>query len=170
MKTFMLNSERSNVSGRTDDFNSQASLIAAQHSITDVQTLTQVAPIMLSDDEPQITRLYETLMARVGLQTVSIPEGDRARDYMLYNPVSLVISDLMKPRFTGLELLKALRQNPVTAAVPFIIITATPDYESQQTFKALGGNVFLSKPIDARRLTQTVTQLLCAQLANCPAI
>jgi PleD family two-component response regulator len=169
MKTFMLNSERSNVCGTGDDFNSQASLIAAQHSITDVQTLTHYAPIMLSDDEPQITRLYEALMARVGLQTVSMPEGDRARDYMLYNPVSLVISDLMKPRFTGLELLKALRQNPVTATVPFIIITATPDYESQLMFRALGGNLFLSKPLDARRLTQTVIQLLSTQLAKLPA-
>jgi PleD family two-component response regulator len=170
MKTFMLNSERSNVSGTGDDFSSHASLIAAQHSITDVQTLTQVAPIMLSDDEPQITRLYETLMARVGLHTVSMPQADRARDYMFYNPVSLVISELMKPRFTGLELLKELRQNPVTATIPFIMITATPDYESHQMFNTLGGNLFLSKPIDARRLTQTVTQLLSALLVKHPAI
>lgn len=166
MKTFKLNSERSSVVGQNGDFNTLSSMMAAEHGIHDVKTLTRYAPILLSDDEPQITRLYEALMARVGLRTVSVPEGNMAQDYVLYNPVSLVISDLMKPHFTGLDLLKVLRQNPVTTDVPFMIITATPDYESRLAFKTLGGNVYLTKPIDARQLTQTVTQLLSTQLSK----
>ncbi len=169
MKTFKINSERPSVV-RTGDFNSPSSLIAAQLGIDDVKALTQYAPILLSDDEPQINQLYEALMSRVGLRTVSMPKGDMARDYLLCNPVSLVISDLLKPRFTGMELLKVTRQNPVTADVPFIIITATPDYESQAAFRALGGDVYLTKPIDARQLTQTVIHLLSTQLAKQPHI
>ena len=166
MKTFKLNSERSNVVGQSGDFNSHSSMMIAEQGIHDIKALTQYAPILLSDDEPQITRLYEALMARVGLRTVSVPEGNLAQDYLLYNPVSLVISDLMKPHFTGLDLLKVLRQNPATTDVPFIIITATPDYESRLAFKALAGDVYLTKPIDARQLTQTVTQLLSTQLSK----
>ncbi len=169
MKTFKLNSERANVVGQSSDFNSRASMIAAERGLHDIKAFTQYAPILLSDDEPEITRLYEVLMARVGLRTVSMPEGDMARDYLLYNPVSLVISDLMKPHYTGLDLLKVLRHNPTTNDVPFMIITATPDYESRLAFKALSGDVYLTKPIDARQLTQTVTQLLSTHLSKQPS-
>ncbi len=170
MKAFKINSERSNVVGQSGGFHVHGSPVAAQPEINDIQTLTRHAPIMLSDDEPQIARLYEALMSRVGLKTVSVPNGDNARDYLLSNPVSLVISDLMKPRFSGLDLLKVMRQNPVTSDVPFMIITSTPDYESRKAFKSLGGDVYLTKPIDARHLTQTVTQLLSTQLSKQPLL
>ncbi len=169
MKTFKLNSERPSVVGQSGDFNSHLLMLSAEQGVHDVETLTHYAPILLSDDEPEITRLYEVLMARVGLRTVSVPEGKKARDYLLCNPVSLVISDLMKPHFTGLDLLKVLRQNPATTDVPFMIITATPDYESRLAFKALAGDVYLTKPIDTRQLTQTVIQLLSSQLSKQPA-
>jgi len=166
MKTFKLNSERPSVAGQNGDLNSYSSMMTAERAIHDVKTFTQYAPILLSDHEPQITRLYEVLMARAGLKTVSVPDGDVARDYVLDNPVSLVISDLIKPHFTGLDLLKVLRQNPTTMDVPFMMVTATPDYESRKAFKSLGGDVYLTKPIDARQLTQTVTQLLSTQLSK----
>ena len=131
---------------RTGDFNTSSSMIVAQLGIQDVKTLTQYAPILLSDDEPQITRLYEALMARVGLQTVSIPEGDKARDYILCNPVSLVISNLMKPHFTGLELFEdtaaKIPQQPVSHLSSLLLrLIMSP----RLAFNALGGDVYLTK-------------------------
>ena len=85
---------------------------ALPSDVLDLETFTHTAPILLSDDEPQIVRLYEILMARLHLRTVSIPDSREALDYMLNKPVSLVISDLMKPNFTGLDMLKALTSIP----------------------------------------------------------
>lgn len=139
---------------------------AVSPDILDLETFTQTAPILLSDDEPQIARLYEVLMARLHLRTVSIPDSRIAMDYMLKKPVSLVISDLMKPNITGLDMLKALRQDPTTREVPFIVVTATPEYESRLAFNDLGGNAYLTKPINNKQFSDTVVQLLSAQLAN----
>jgi DNA-binding response OmpR family regulator len=134
--------------------------------VLDLETFTHTAPILLSDDEPQIVRLYEILMARLHLRTVSIPDSREALDYMLNKPVSLVISDLMKPNLTGLDMLKALRQDTTTSDMPFIIVTATPDYESRTAFNALRGNVYLTKPINNRQFSDVVVELLSAELAN----
>jgi len=131
-----------------------------------LETFTHTAPILLSDDEPQIARLYEALMSRIRLRTVAISDSSAALDYMLKRPVSLVISDLMKPNITGLDMLQALRNEPTTVDVPFVIVTATPDYESRQQFNALGGNAYLTKPIDTRQFTRTVVQLLSSQISN----
>lgn len=146
----------------------QSSGVALSPPALDLETFTRCAPILITDDEPQIAHLYAALMARVRLHTVSIPDGYAALDYMLHKPVSLVISDLLKPNINGIDLLKALRQEPTTTEIPFVIITATPEYESRQMFKMLGGSAYLTKPIDARQLTQTITQLLTVQLADPP--
>ncbi len=164
--TFKMNSERPSVVGANNDFHGHPLITATQLGIQDLKMLTQNTPILLSDDEPQITRLYEVLMSRAGLNTVSMPNGKVARDYLLDNPVSLVIAELMKPHFTGLELLQAVRENPATIDVPFMMVTATPDYESRLAFKALGGDSYLTKPIDARQFTQTVTRLLSTHFSK----
>ena len=139
---------------------------ALPSDVLDLETFTHTAPILLSDDEPQIVRLYEILMARLHLRTVSIPDSREALDYMLNKPVSLVISDLMKPNLTGLDMLKALRQDTTTSDVPFMIVTATPDYESRLAFNALRGSAYLAKPINDRQFSDLVVQLLSAELAN----
>ena len=54
MKTFKLNSERSNVVGQSGDFNSHSSMMIAEQGIHDIKALTQYAPILLSDDELEI--------------------------------------------------------------------------------------------------------------------
>ena len=136
--------------------------------VLDLETFTHTAPILLSDDEPQIARLYEVLMARLHLRTVSVADGRAALDYMLKKPVSLVISDLMKPNISGMDMLKALRQDPTTTDVPFMVVTATPDYETRLAFKQLRGNAYLTKPLNTKQFTDTVVQLLSAQLISEP--
>lgn len=168
MRTFLINSERLDIHPGNTTLHVQPSGISLPLPVLDLETFTRCAPILISDEEPQIAHLYEVLMARVRLHTVSIPDSRAALDYMLKKPVSLVISELRKPHLGGIELLRALRQDTTTTEIPFIIITATPDYESRQMFKLLGGNAYLNKPIDARQLTQIATQLLTAQLADQP--
>lgn len=154
--------------GISRDLNTQSTIIPAQFYATDIQDLTQKAPIVLIDDEPQVTRLYEVLMARTGLHTVAIPNGDAALEYVLHHPVSLVISELNRHHINGLAILEVLRRTSSKAHIPFMIITATPDYEARQAFVALSGNAFLTKPIDGRQLTHIVTHTVTAQLSPQP--
>lgn len=169
MGTFLINSESSSVSGISGYVGfSEIDRIPMPSEVLNLETFTHCAPILISDHEPQIARLYEVLMARLRLRTVSIPEGSAALEYMLKKPVSLVISDLMKPNITGLDMLKALRQDPTTTEIPFMVVTATPEYETRLAFKALGGNAYLTKPIQTKQFTDTVIHLLTSQLSNEP--
>jgi DNA-binding NtrC family response regulator len=168
MKTFLLNSEGASMDGISSDLNRESTVIPALIWAADIQDLTRQAPIVLSDDEPQVTRLYEVLMARAGLQTVSIPNGNTALDYVLYHPVSLVITELSRRHINGLAFLEKIRSISWTLPIPFMVITANPDYEARKAFLALGGNAFLTKPIDGRQLMQIVTRTLSTQLVPQP--
>ncbi len=168
MKSFLLNSEGASLHGIRCDLPTQAAIVPTPFAAADIQDLTQQAPIVLVDDEPQVTRLYEVLMARSGLHTLAIPNGDAALEYVLHHPVSLVISELHRRHINGLAFLEVLRRTSSKQHVPFMIITATPDYEARQAFVALSGNAFLTKPIDGRQLTHIVTHTLSAQLSPQP--
>jgi DNA-binding response OmpR family regulator len=170
MGTFLINSEKSPIKGSGGSIGFMAAGDAPSPSqILDLETFTHCAPVLISEDEPQIARLYEVLLARMHLRSVSIPKSSAALDYMLKRPVSLVISNLMKPNVTGLDLLKALRQDTTTTDIPFMIITSTPDYETRLAFQTLGGNAYLTKPINTKQFTDTVVQLLVSQLISEPA-
>jgi PleD family two-component response regulator len=167
MRTFLINSERSPMAGMSGNVSfPDAGIQPMSFEVLDLETFTHCAPILISDYEPQITRLYEVLMSRLKLRTVSVPDGKAALEYMLKKPVSLVISEIAKPHVSGLEMLKALRQDPTTTDVPFIMITSDPQYETRAAFKALGGNAYLTKPLNTKQFTQTVVQLLSAELST----
>ena len=165
MRTFLLDSEKLSLNQATVGFIGQDCLAPAS-DVLDLETFTHCAPILLSDGEPQVVRLYEVLMARLRLRTVSVPDGRAALDYALHRPVSLVISEIAKPHLNGIDLLKALRQDLTTCDVPFIIVTSDPHYESRLAFKSLHGNAYFTKPLNRQQFTQTVVQLLAAQLAE----
>ena len=125
---------------------------------------TPYLPVLISDDDPHITRLYEAILGRLKLQTVSIADGQIALDYVRQHPVALVISDLNKPHVNGLDMLCQIREHESGTRLPFIMVTATPDLEIKRTFADLGGSFFLTKPFNMHTFTSTVMKLLQAQL------
>ena len=72
---------------------------------------------------------------------------------------SLILLDLNMPRLNGFEALQRLRKNPLYQAIPVVILTTSDDQEDQQRACELGANEFITKPLDAQALGETVTQL-----------
>ncbi|SFF39627.1 response regulator [Spirosoma endophyticum] len=72
---------------------------------------------------------------------------------------SLILLDLNMPRLDGFEALQWLRKNPLYQATPVVILTTSEAQEDQQRARELGANEFITKPLDARALGETVTQL-----------
>ncbi|MEZ4669672.1 MAG: response regulator [Anaerolineae bacterium] len=152
MSNFLMYSERLPMQTPNTDF-------SVNHSSTTVSQSPR-NPVLISEDDPHIMRLYETLLSRLGLHTISIPHAQQALDFIRHNPVSLIISDLHKPIMNGLDMLCHLRNNPATADVPFIMVTATPDIGTQKVFAELGGNVMLSKPFNVQTFSNAVLKLV----------
>ena len=72
---------------------------------------------------------------------------------------SLILLDLNMPRLNGFEALQRLREDPLYQAIPIVILTTSDDQGDQQRARELGANEFITKPLDAQALGETVTQL-----------
>ncbi len=102
--------------------------------------------ILVVDDEDLILRLlstglsadgYEVSIARTGFEALVAVEKDLP---------ALIISDIMMPRLSGIELLRAVKNNPRTKQIPFILISAVDSPENIQKGLDLGACDYITKP------------------------
>ena len=72
----------------------------------------------------------------------------------------LILCDVMMPELDGYGVLVALRQNPLTSAIPFIFTTAKASHADLRQGMELGADDFLSKPFSADELLAAISTQL----------
>jgi CheY-like chemotaxis protein len=66
----------------------------------------------------------------------------------------------MMPEMDGFSVLAKLREDPLTAKIPFIFLTASVEQDDQRFGLALGANAYLSKPFNLAELLTLVRNKL----------
>jgi len=94
---------------------------------------------LLSFITSQLTANYKVTQARNG------EEGLKAA--IKYTP-DIVVSDVVMPQMTGVEMCKKLKDNPKTSHIPVILLTAKADVENQIEGIEAGADDYISKPFD----------------------
>ena len=83
------------------------------------------------------------------------PFADRPKE----RPPKLVLLDLKLPKVDGLEVLKAIKSNPSTRAIPVIILTSSREERDLMNGYQLGVNSYIQKPVDFDQFRETIKQL-----------
>jgi len=84
------------------------------------------------------------------------PDGEAALAAIRTDPPSIVVTDVMMPRLDGFGLLAALREDPATAPIPVIVVSARAGEESSVEGLDAGADDYLVKPFSARELVARV--------------
>ncbi len=108
---------------------------------------TDLPLVLAVDDEPSNLFLLERILNK-NHRVISVHSGQEALDMMAKMPFELVLLDIMMPRMTGLQTLEHIRNNPETANIPVILISALSDGEDISRGLELGANDYIAKPID----------------------
>ncbi len=115
--------------------------------------------VLAVDDEKHIVRLVQINLQRGGYDVVTASDGKQALDMIEANPPDMVISDVMMPFMDGFELLKRLKQNPVTRELPIIMLTAKAmDSDVYEGWRA-GADFYLTKPFNPQELLMWVRRI-----------
>lgn len=113
------------------------------------------------DDMSTSRGLITQALDGFGLQQVeTAADGPSALQKIAQWPVHLVISDMNMPGMNGLQLLHALRTQPQTRKVGFLLITGKADREIIETGKKLGMNNFLAKPFQPNDLRAAIEAIV----------
>ena len=116
--------------------------------------------ILVIDDEDASLKLVTLHLSRAGYAVQECIDGIRALGAIAAAPPDLIISDVQMPELDGYGLLSALRAQPATEAIPFILITATADHEGFRKGMKLGADDYLTKPVDRQELLDAVAARL----------
>lgn len=83
--------------------------------------------ILIVDDEPQACQILSRLIRHLGHEAAWKTGGADALAYVNDTPVDLVILDVMMPGMDGMEVLRRVRSEPKTAAIPVVMFSAVAD-------------------------------------------
>ncbi len=78
--------------------------------------------IIIEDEEP-IRELYKRQLTLAGLETDGFPNGKEGLEAISKSKYNLLLLDIMLPDMNGLEILKQIKSNPATKALPVLLLT-----------------------------------------------
>lgn len=113
--------------------------------------------ILLVDDDTMLLDYYSTLLRDAGLVVETTSSPLEALDIAISFKPEAIITDVYMPGCTGLELAAILREKESLAEIPILFLSTESNLERQLTALALGGDDFLTKPIDPSDLVTAVT-------------
>lgn len=117
--------------------------------------------ILLIDDDRGIREVACTALEMVGGYEVSTAaSGTEGLDKARTSPPDAIVLDVMMPGLDGPETFALLRQQPETADVPVILLTAKTQATDRTRFAALGVAGMLAKPFDPMTISDDVASIL----------
>ena len=128
---------------------------------TEPETTPQVdlgrKTVLVVEDEPDIGALIRYQLEAHGYQVLTATRGDEALAKAEATSPDLITLDILLPDQDGFDVLRQLKANPDTTGIPVLILSIVQDEESG--FR-LGAVDYMTKPIDERRLIESVRAIL----------
>lgn len=106
--------------------------------------------ILLVDDDPVIRSGIEIFLRSEGYEVCTVSNGKEALEKCIKDNFNLIISDVMMPEMTGLELLSKI--NEMQLNIPFIAVTAFATVEDAVKAMKIGAEDYLTKPLNLEEL------------------
>ncbi len=120
----------------------------------------QKPKILIVDDNPQNLELLQIYLEDIDCDSLAAADGEQALDIINNQLPDIVLLDIMMPKMSGFEVCRRIKNNPKTAPIPVIMVTALTELGDIERAIASGTDDFLSKPINKWELLTRVKTML----------
>jgi DNA-binding response OmpR family regulator len=121
-----------------------------------MESAERVPQIMVVDDDPDTVSILSRHLQREGFDAVEAISGVECLRLVKEQRVDVILLDLMMPEMDGFQVCRVLKENPATAEIPIIMITARDDLDARAEGMRLGVSDFLAKPVFRRQLANRI--------------
>ena len=127
--------------------------------------------ILLVEDDPddEVLTLRELRRQNVANRIIVARDGAEALEYLFGNGKydgrdpndfpTLMLLDLKLPKVDGLEVLRRVRADARTKAIPVVVLTSSDEQKDKIESYSLGANSYVRKPVDFDQFREAVRQL-----------
>jgi len=126
--------------------------------------------ILIVDDDPTLLEMYVERMKAEGAIVVQAMDGEQALEQVKSSKPSIVLLDIMMPKVNGFEVLRQIKADSETAAIPVIILSALNDDQKRREGLSLGASDCIAKseilPADVVKKVEAVITKAAEQKAS----
>ena len=116
--------------------------------------------VLVVDDEPLIAQMLTDKLQELYVNVIRASNGVEALEMAWEHVPDLILLDVMMPKIDGFEVAKILKENPRTATIPIIFLTALSQVKDKVRGLQLGAEDYVTKPFHFDELLVRVTKVL----------
>jgi two-component system phosphate regulon response regulator PhoB len=116
--------------------------------------------ILVIEDEPDILEVIQYNLEREGHKVIACRNGELGLSRIRTDDPDLVILDLMLPGMDGVEVCRQVKSDPVTRAIPVIMVTAKSEESDIVLGLGIGADDYITKPFSPKELLARVKVVL----------
>lgn len=116
--------------------------------------------ILIADDHEQNRKMIRIILQKTGYEAVEAANGEEALRLARETLPALILMDIQMPLVDGVQAMKILKAEPVTAAILIVALTSYAMRGDRERFLAAGFDGYLSKPIDIKEFQAMLRDLL----------
>jgi len=116
--------------------------------------------LYIEDNLANLRLVQRVFSARHEIEIIPALQGRLGIDLARQHHPALILLDLHLPDLPGDEVLQQLCDDPTTASIPVVILSADATERQRQRLLAAGASAYLTKPLDIRQLLRIVDELL----------
>jgi CheY-like chemotaxis protein len=116
--------------------------------------------LYIEDNLPNLELIEMVLESRPDIRLVPAMQGSTGFDLAVEHHPDLILLDLHLPDISGPEVLRRLQNNPATADIPVIVVSADATAGQIQRLRDLGARGYLTKPINIKQFLTILDQNL----------
>ena len=116
--------------------------------------------ILIVEDEESLLKLESILLSTRGYQVAGVKDGLAALMEIEREKPDLVLLDIMMPGIDGFEVCRRIKDNPDTAGIPVVMLTAKKSTADQNRGAEVGADAYVTKPFKSGRIIEIIEGLL----------
>ena len=122
--------------------------------------------VLVVDDDPVILKLLEVNFEMEGFTVLVARDGEEGIEVARGDQPDLIVSDIMMPKVSGLELVIALKGDAATSEIPIILLSAKAQNADVRAGLDAGADDYVTKPFEPLDLVDRVNRLLEARASK----
>lgn len=115
--------------------------------------------ILLVEDDASLRATLRACLEMAGYTCIEAKDGQDARGRLENDRPDLIVTDHQMPKVTGLELVKGLKSQKITQAIPIIFYSGQLTADLKNHALQVGANVVLGKPFSLKEFLDLVAQI-----------
>nr|WP_242032820.1 response regulator [Oscillatoria sp. FACHB-1406] len=120
------------------------------------------------DDSKRVCEALEGIVSKAGYECLTVQNPLQALPLLIQRKPNLIFLDLTMPTINGYELCSQIRRLPGFQETPVVILTSSDRIVDRVRAKMVGATDFITKPVDAKKVTAAARRHLKAQTVAAP--